>query len=90
MCPNLNHDGFILHNDPWNQNFGTNLNFVVNFCKVSADRENITDSGCVTNSTEHYNYIDGTRVIHKFVRQFFNPFIWMEEKEMEYTADYRT
>ena len=67
LCPNLGSEGYILQNDPWTQNVGTNLNFVVNFCSVSAQRQNITDSGCMTNPTEQYQYIDKTRVQHKFV-----------------------
>ena len=62
LCPNFGDEGYILQNDPWTQNVGTNLNFVVNFCSVSAQRQNISDSGCITNPTEQYQYIDKTRV----------------------------
>lgn len=48
LCPNFKDKDFILQNDPWSQNIGTSLTFVVNFCKVSAERQNITDSGCMT------------------------------------------
>jgi hypothetical protein len=39
MCPNMPITGdeqYLLQNDPWQYNFGTNLNYVVNFCWVSA------------------------------------------------------
>lgn len=36
LCPNFGNSSYILQNDPWTQNVGTNLNFVVNFCTVSA------------------------------------------------------
>lgn len=89
MCPNFGSEGYILQKDPWTQNVGTNLNFVVNFCSVSAQRQNITDSGCMTNSTEQYKYIDKTRVQHKFVYKYFNPYIWLKEKVMDFTSDFK-
>ena len=44
----------------------------------------------MTDNAELYNYIDSTRVSHKFVRQFFNPHTWLDAHEMQYTADHRT
>jgi hypothetical protein len=53
LCPNIPHgdEQYYLQNDPWQYNFGADLNFVVNFCYVSALRKGIVDPNCVTDST---------------------------------------
>ena len=89
LCPNIPNDEYILQNDPFNFNFGTNLNFVVNLCTVVADRKGIYDPNCVSNRSEVFDYIDKARVYHKFVRQYFNPRHFMEERELDYVADNR-
>lgn len=70
LCPNIPPgDTYVLQNDPWNYNFGTNFNFVVNYCFVSAQRQGITDPNCVPYSGGGLlGYVDFTRVSHKFVR----------------------
>jgi hypothetical protein len=76
MCPNFPITGesqYILQNDPWQYNFGEDLNYSVNFCWVSAKRKGVTDPNCVTDTSILYSYIDSVRVAHKFVRQYFNP-----------------
>jgi hypothetical protein len=78
----------VLQNDPWQYNFGTNLNYVVNFCWVSAARKGIVDPNCVTGDSL-YAYIDKTRVSHKFVRQFFNPITALANQTMEYVGEQR-
>ena len=88
-CPNLPQQGFVLQNDPFNYDFGTNFNFVVNFCFVSAERQDQPDPNCITDQQQLYDYIDKTRVSHKFVRQYFNPVHWLAERDMEYIAEFR-
>ena len=79
----------MLQNDPYNQNFGINFNFVVNYCSVSAQRQGINDPNCVSNTTEAFDYIESTRVYHKFVRRYFNPIYYLANKTMEFIADSR-
>jgi NAD(P)H-flavin reductase len=56
---------------------------------VSAERKGIVDPDCVTNMTDLYAYINGARVSHKFVRQFFNPQTIMDSNEMEFIGEQR-
>ncbi len=56
---------------------------------MSALRKNISDPNCVTDNTTLYDYIDATRVSHKFVRQFFNPSTILEGGSMEYIGEQR-
>lgn len=91
-CPNFPITGgeqYHLQNDPWQYNYGTNLNYVINFCWVSAQRKGITDPGCVTDQAFLNSYINGARVSHKFVRQFFNPENAMLNGTMEYIGENR-
>jgi hypothetical protein len=73
LCPNFPITGgsqFTLQNNPWQYNFGENLNFVVNYCTDVAYRKGIVDPNCmINNSWLLYSFT----VSHKFVRQFFNP-----------------
>jgi hypothetical protein len=92
MCPNFPITGesqFTLQNDPWQYNFGEDLNYAVNYCWVSAIRKGIVDPNCVTNNSTLDIYIKGTRVSHKFVRQFFNPTTILENQGMEYIGEQR-
>ena len=57
LCPNIPKNGYVIQNDPNNQNFGINMNFVVNYCSVSAARRGINDPNCISNITEAYDYI---------------------------------
>jgi hypothetical protein len=79
----------VLQNDPYNQNFGINFNFVVNYCSVSASRQGVSDPNCVSNTTEAFDYIEQTKVFHKFVRRFFNPLYYIANSTMEFIADSR-
>ena len=50
LCPNItsNKDNNITYqNNPDKLPFGSNLNFVVNHCNVTALRKNITDPNCM-------------------------------------------
>jgi hypothetical protein len=92
LCPDMpisSDEQYVLQNDPYQYNFGANLNFVVNFCYVSAARKNITDPNCVTDPTQLATYIDHMRVAHKFVRQFFNPSTVLDYHTMEYIGEQR-
>ena len=44
----------------------------------------------MTDDAQLYDYINEARIQHKFVRKFFNPFIWLDEAELDFTADYRS
>lgn len=92
LCPDMPVTGgaqFQLQNNPFQYNYGTNLNYVTNFCYVSALRKGVVDPNCVTDQTELYNYIDSTRVSHKFVRQFFNPNTALNSGVMDYIGEQR-
>ena len=62
---------------------------MINYCTVSATRKGIVDPNCETNTTVVLDYVASTRVFHKFVRQYFNPFYYLTNATMEYLADFR-
>lgn len=56
FCPNISN--IILQNDPFTYTFGHNLNFVLNYCDVSAERKGIVDPNCETNHTVVMEYLN--------------------------------
>ena len=54
---------------------GSNFNFVINFCDVSAKRKGINNTKCITDRNESFNYFqkNGVKGQYKFLRNYFNP-----------------
>ena len=78
-----------LNNDPFTYNVGQDLNFVINFCDVAAEAKGVVDPNCETNHTLIYEYIDKCRISHKFVRNYFNPVEFTNNKKMSYLGENR-
>jgi hypothetical protein len=94
LCPDFpqdQEDQYSLYDDPNFYIWGSNFNYVVNLCHVSAKRKGITDHGCEKDDEKvTFPYIQNTSVIHKFVSQFFNANTIMTGGDMEYIGSMRT
>jgi hypothetical protein len=60
---------------------GANFNLAVNFCDVAAQALDLDDSGCEKDRDVIWKYLEKVRIRYKFVTHYFNPELFIEDKQ---------